>query len=90
MQAAIGELQRLIPQHDPEATSEVEPGDHSTGTCVLTTVDVEATNMERSGTYCIRLSVASMRCWPPSTQPEVLSALADGVEPRKLERETPS
>jgi hypothetical protein len=31
MQAAIGELQRLIQQHYPEATIQVEPGDDPAG-----------------------------------------------------------
>jgi hypothetical protein len=45
MQAAIGELQRLIQQHDPEATFPVEPGDDPTGMYVLATVDVEDTDV---------------------------------------------
>jgi hypothetical protein len=44
MQAAIGELQRLIQQHYPEATFQVEPGDDPTGMYVLATVDVEDTD----------------------------------------------
>ena len=43
MQAAIEELQRLIQQHYPEATFQVEPGDDPTGMYVLATVDVEDT-----------------------------------------------
>jgi H2-forming N5,N10-methylenetetrahydromethanopterin dehydrogenase-like enzyme len=41
MQAALGELQRLIQQHYPEATFQVEPGNDPTGMYVLATVDVE-------------------------------------------------
>jgi hypothetical protein len=44
MQAAIGELQRLIQQHYPEATFQVELGDDPTGMYVLATVDVEDTD----------------------------------------------
>ena len=44
MQAAIEELQRLIQQHYPEATFQVEPGDDPTGMYVLATVDVEDTD----------------------------------------------
>jgi len=44
MQAAIEELQRLIQQHYPEATFQVEPGDDPTGMYVLVTVDVEDTD----------------------------------------------
>jgi hypothetical protein len=45
MQAAIEELQRLIQQHYPEATFQVEPGDDPTGMYVLATVDVEDTDV---------------------------------------------
>ena len=41
MQAAIEELQRLIQQHYPEATFQVEPGDDPTGMYILATVDVK-------------------------------------------------
>ena len=41
MQAAIEELQRLIQQHYPVATFQVEPGDDPTGMYVLATVDGE-------------------------------------------------
>ena len=44
MQAAIGELQRLIQLHYPEATFQVEPGDDPMGMYVLATVDVEDTD----------------------------------------------
>jgi hypothetical protein len=44
MQAAIEELQRLIQQHYPEATFQVEPGDDPTGMYILTIVDVEDTD----------------------------------------------
>jgi hypothetical protein len=44
MQAAIEELQRLIQQHYPEATFQVEPGDDPTGMYVLATVDIEDTD----------------------------------------------
>jgi hypothetical protein len=44
MQAAIEELQRLIQQHYPEATFQVEPGDDPAGMYVLATVDVEDTD----------------------------------------------
>ena len=45
MQAAIEEIQRLIQQHYPEATFQVEPGDDPTGMYILTTVDVEDTDV---------------------------------------------
>src|SRR5215510_16386850 len=45
MQAAIEELQRLIQQHYPEATFQVEPGDDPTGLYVLVTIDVEDTDV---------------------------------------------
>ena len=45
MQAAIEELQRLIQQHYPEATFQVEPGDDPTGMYVLAMVDVEDTDV---------------------------------------------
>jgi H2-forming N5,N10-methylenetetrahydromethanopterin dehydrogenase-like enzyme len=44
MQAAIGDLQRLIQRHHPEATFQVEPGDDPTGIYVLATVDAEDTD----------------------------------------------
>jgi hypothetical protein len=44
MQAAIEELQRLIQQHYPEATFQVEPGDDPTGMYILAIVDVEDTD----------------------------------------------
>ena len=44
MQAAIEEIQRLIQQHYPEATFQVEPGDDPTRMYVLATVDVEDTD----------------------------------------------
>ena len=44
MQAAIEELQRLIQQHYPEATFQVEPGDDPTAMYVLATVDGEDTD----------------------------------------------
>jgi hypothetical protein len=45
MQAAIEEIQRLIQQHYPEATFQVEPGDDPTGMYILATVDVEDTDV---------------------------------------------
>src|SRR5215510_9110925 len=45
MQAAIEEIQRLIQQHYPEATFQVEPGDDPTRMYVLATVDVEDTDV---------------------------------------------
>ena len=45
MQAAIEELQRLIQQHYPEATFQVESGDDPTGMYVLATIDVEDTDV---------------------------------------------
>jgi hypothetical protein len=45
MQAAIEELQRLIQQHYPEATFQVEPGGDPTGMYVLATMDVEDTDV---------------------------------------------
>jgi hypothetical protein len=45
MQAAIEELQRLIQQHYPEATFQVEAGDDPTGMYVLATVDIEDTDV---------------------------------------------
>jgi H2-forming N5,N10-methylenetetrahydromethanopterin dehydrogenase-like enzyme len=44
MQAAIGELQRLIQQDYPETTFQREPGDDPAGMYVLATVDVEDTD----------------------------------------------
>jgi hypothetical protein len=44
LQAAIGEFQRLIQPHSPEATFQLEPGDDPTGMYVLATVDVEDTD----------------------------------------------
>jgi hypothetical protein len=44
MQAAIEEIQRLIQQHYPEATFQVESGDDPTGMYLLATVDVEDTD----------------------------------------------
>ena len=44
MQAAIEDLQRLIQQHYPEATFQVELGDDPTGMYVLATVDIEDTD----------------------------------------------
>jgi hypothetical protein len=45
MQAAIEEIQRLIQQHYPEATFQVEPGDDPAGVYLLATVDVEDTDV---------------------------------------------
>ena len=44
VQAAIGELQRLIQQYHTEVTFQVEPGDDPPGMYVPATVDVEDTD----------------------------------------------